>query len=50
MAFYNFSDENNQEDYKRLLLESSFENASKKDKNSEILRVLRQETSLLLDS
>ena len=50
MAFYNFAEQEDDADYKRLLLESSFENANKKVKNSEILSLLRQHTSALLDN
>ena len=50
MAFYDFSEEGDQENYKRLLLESSFESAHKKVKDSEVLSVLRKHTSKLLDS
>lgn len=50
MAFYNFSEQSDQTNYKRLLLESSFENANKKEENSEILSILRQHTSALLDN
>ena len=49
MAFYNFSEQEDDADLKRLLLESSFENANKKVKNSEVLSLLRQHTSALLD-
>jgi hypothetical protein len=49
MAFYDFSDPSDQTNYLRLLLESSFENANKKEKNSEVLSSLRTHTSLLLD-
>jgi hypothetical protein len=49
MAFYNFSDQNDQTKYKRLLLETSFDNANEKEKNSEVLFTLRKYTSILLD-
>ena len=49
MAFYDFSDPSDQTNYLRLLLESSFENANKKEQNSEVLSSLRAHTSLLLD-
>lgn len=50
MAFYDFSEEGDQENYKRLLLESSFENANKNVKDSKVLSVLRKHTSKLLDT
>ena len=50
MAFYNFSEDGDQTIYKRLLLESSFENANKKVQNSEVIATLRRHTSLLLDN
>ena len=50
MAFYDFSDQSDENNYLRLLLESNFENANKKEKSSEVLLTLRQETSFLLDN
>jgi hypothetical protein len=49
MAFYDFSSTTDQSDYLRLLLESSFEDVNSKQKNSEVLNILRQHTSLILD-
>ena len=50
MAFYDFSDLNEQNKYLRLLLESNFEKAHKNQKNSEVLICLREQCSQLLDS
>ena len=49
MAFYDFSEPSEQSTQLRLLLESSFENANDKEKNSEVLSTLREQTSYLLD-
>lgn len=49
MAFYDFSDPVDQNNYLRLLLESSFENANKKEKNSPVLSTLRENISMLFD-
>ena len=48
MAFYDLSVESEQTNYLKVLLESSFENVSKTQKNSEVLNTLRQQVFNLL--
>ena len=49
MAFYNFSEDSSPTKYKRLLLESSLENANREQHKSELLTILKQQLSLLFD-
>ena len=49
MAFYDFSDTTDQSDYLRLLLEASFEDINSKQKDSMVLKTLREYTSQILD-
>ena len=49
MAFYDFSDTTDQSDYLRLLLEASFEDVNSKQKDSMVLKILREYTSQILD-